>query len=134
MDYSLIKQLHMTTAGLSLILFMLRAWWSVRDSRWLERRWVRILPHLVDTLLLVFGIWLMTILRFWPTQHPWMAAKLVGLVVYIAVGTVAIKRGRTPLIRGLAAIIAVTVFLYIIGAAITHHPLSWWHFSYFVLE
>lgn len=128
MDYFLLKQLHMTAAGLSLALFALRAWWSVRESPRLGQRWVRILPHLVDTLLLTFGVWLMIILRAWPTQHPWLAAKLVGLVAYILVGTVAIKRGRTPLIRGLAATVAVTIFLYIVGAALTHHPLSWGRF------
>lgn len=128
MDYLLIKQIHMMTVGLSLAIFMLRACWSVRESPQLTRRWVRILPHVVDTALLAFGLWLMVILRAWPTQHPWLVAKLVGLIVYIVVGSLAIKRGRTPMIRGLAAIGAVTIFTYIIGVATAHHPLSWWWF------
>ncbi|EPC00859.1 invasion gene expression up-regulator, SirB [Litchfieldella anticariensis FP35 = DSM 16096] len=123
--YSLIKHLHMTAAGASLALFVLRAWWSVRESPRLQRMWVRVVPHLIDTALLLLGVWLMVMLRFWPHQHPWLAAKLIGLVVYIVVGTVAIKRGRTPRQRGLAAIAAVLVFVYIIGAAVQHHPLSW---------
>lgn len=128
MDYLLIKQMHMTAVGLSLAIFMLRAWWSVSESPQRKRRWVRILPHVVDTALLVFGIWLMVLLRAWPTQQPWLMAKLIGLVAYIVVGSFAIKRGRTPLIRGLAAIGAVAIFAYIIGVATTHHPLSWWWF------
>lgn len=128
MDYLLIKQIHMTMAGLSLTLFALRAWWSVRESPWLGQRWVRILPHLVDSALLLFGIWLMIILRAWPTQQPWLMAKLAALIVYIVMGSFAIKLGRTPFIRGVTAIVAVTIFLYIVGAATTHHPLSWWRF------
>ncbi|HET8792114.1 MAG TPA: SirB2 family protein [Modicisalibacter sp.] len=128
MDYLLIKQMHMTAVGLSLAIFMLRAWWSVSESPQRKRRWVRILPHVVDTALLVFGIWLMVLLRAGPTQQPWLMAKLIGLIAYIVVGSFAIKRGRTPLIRGLAAIGAVAIFAYIIGVATTHHPLSWWWF------
>ncbi|MGC3872273.1 SirB2 family protein [Halomonas sp. GXIMD04776] len=125
-SYLLIKQLHMLAAGLSLALFVLRAWWSVRRSPQLGQRWVRILPHVIDTLLLTAGVTLMILLEAWPTRQPWLAAKLVGLVAYIGVGTIAIKRGRTPAIRGVAALVAIVIFAYIVGAAITHDPLSWW--------
>lgn len=124
-SYLLIKQLHMLAAGLSIALFMLRAWWSVHESSQLERRWVRVLPHVIDSVLLIAGVTLMILLKVWPTQQPWLAAKLVGLVAYIGVGTIAIKRGRTPLTRGIAALIAIAIFAYIVGAAITHDPLSW---------
>ncbi len=123
--YWLIKHLHMAMAGLSLVLFVLRAWWSVTAPQRLQRRWVRVLPHLVDTVLLAFGVWLMLMLRFWPHQHPWLVAKLIALVIYIGLGSVAIKRGRTPLQRASAALLAVLVFVYIVGTAIRHHPLSW---------
>lgn len=124
-SYLLIKQLHMLAAGLSVTLFMMRAWWSVRESPQLHRRWVRVLPHVIDTLLLAAGITLMVLLRAWPSEQPWLAAKLIGLVIYIGVGTVAIKRGSTPRVRGAMALVAVVVFTYIVGAAINHDPLSW---------
>ncbi|MCG6656883.1 SirB2 family protein [Halomonas campisalis] len=123
--YLLIKHLHMTTAGLSLALFILRAWWSVREAPALQRRWVKVLPHLNDTLLLTLGVVLMTLLSMWPHQHPWLAAKIVALLLYIGLGTVAIKRGATPVIRGAAALAAVAVFLYMLGAAVHSDPLSW---------
>ena len=123
--YFLIKHLHMTTAGLSLAFFMLRAWWSVSEAPILQRRWVKVLPHLNDTLLLTLGIVLMAMLSMWPHQHPWLAAKIVALLGYIGLGTVAIKRGATPAIRGAAALAAVTVFLYMLGAAVHNSPLSW---------
>lgn len=115
----------MTVAGLSLGLFMLRAWWSYRQSPWLGRRWVKIAPHVIDTALLGLGLWLMVTLSLWPHQQPWLAAKLIALLVYIGLGTVAIKRGRSPAVRGVAGVAAVLTFLYMIGAAVRHSPLSW---------
>ncbi|MFP4137954.1 MAG: SirB2 family protein [Halomonas sp.] len=123
--YFLIKHLHITTAALSLLFFMLRAVWSVSDAEVLKARWVRIAPHVIDTLLLTLGLVLMVMLSLWPHQHPWLAAKLIALVVYIGLGTLAIKRGRTPAVRGAAAVAAVLVFLYMLGAAIRHSALSW---------
>lgn len=124
-DYSLIKQLHITAAALSLALFSLRAWWSVRESPRRRQRWVKVLPHLIDTVLLAAGITLMVMSKAWPTQQPWLAAKLIGLVAYIVVGTLAIKRGRTATLRAVASLVAIVIFLYIVGAAMNHHPLSW---------
>ncbi|MWJ28987.1 regulator SirB [Halomonas sp. ZH2S] len=123
--YFLIKHLHVTAAVLSIGFFMLRAWWSVRESSMLGQRWVRVLPHVIDTSLLALGVTLMVMLSMWPHQHPWLAAKLIALVVYIGVGTVAIKRGPTPLVRGVGALVAVAVFIYMLGTAIRHSPLSW---------
>ncbi len=123
--YFLIKHLHITTAILSLALFLLRAWWSVRESPWLQRSWVKVLPHVNDTLLLTLGVLLMVMLRMWPHQHPWLAAKLIALLVYIGLGTLAIKRGRRPAVRGAAALAAAATFAYMLGAALKHSPLSW---------
>lgn len=125
MDYTLIKHIHMGAAALSVTLFGLRAWWSVTGSPALQRRWVRIVPHLVDTLLLAAGVTLMVMLQAWPTRQPWLAAKLIGLVVYIVLGAVAIRRGRTVAVRAAAALAALAVFAYIVGAAVAHDPLSW---------
>ncbi|PXX96380.1 SirB2 family protein [Halomonas sp. LBP4] len=126
MEYYLpIKHLHITAATVSILFFVLRAWWSVRQAPLLQQRWVRVVPHLVDTALLALGVTLMVMLSIWPHQHPWLAAKLLALLAYIGLGTVAIKRGRTPAMRGAAALAAVAAFLYMLGAAIRHSPLSW---------
>ncbi|WP_346795957.1 SirB2 family protein [Halomonas sp. Bachu 37] len=123
--YFLIKHLHMTTAALSITFFVLRAWWSVRESSLRHARWVKVLPHLIDTALLGLGVTLMVLLSVWPWQLPWLGAKLLALLAYIGIGTVAIKRGPTPRIRAGAAIVAVILFLYMVGAAVRHSPLSW---------
>lgn len=123
--YLLVKHLHTTTATLSLLFFVVRALWSVREAPILQRRWVKVLPHVNDTLLFTLGILLMVMLSMWPHQHLWLAAKLAALLVYIGLGTVAIKRGRRRGVRAVAAVAAVATFGYMVGVAISHHPLSW---------
>nr|WP_266100326.1 SirB2 family protein [Halomonas sp. Ps84H-12] len=118
------KHLHITAAYASLAFFVLRAFWSVRGVALLQARWVKIVPHLMDTLLLTLGVTLAVILNFWPLPL-WLSAKITALVIYILLGTVAIKRGKTPKIRATAAIAAVLVFAYIIGAAVERSALSW---------
>lgn len=119
MIYLVVKNLHITLAVLSLSLFLIRAVYSVRESPWLERRWVKILPHLVDTLLLICGLTLMTILQAWPHRTPWLAVKLIALLFYIGVGSLAIKRARTPRGRALFTLLSLLIFGYMVSVAIT---------------
>jgi uncharacterized membrane protein SirB2 len=122
MNYFLIKHIHMTAAGLSLLLFIIRAYWSVTGSALLQKKAVKIVPHIVDTVLLVAGVILAAMIG---PEQPWILAKIVLLLVYIGVGTIAIKRGRTPGQRAVAALVAVAIFAYIVGIALSHNPLSW---------
>lgn len=122
--YALIKHLHLSFVTLSILLFCVRATWSVQGSALLQQRWVKIAPHAIDSLLLVFGIWLMVILKLGFDQ-PWLWAKWVGLVFYIGLGTVAIKRGKTGLMRFGFALAALVVFAFIVGCAIEKSAWSW---------
>ncbi|TAM88971.1 MAG: regulator SirB [Candidimonas sp.] len=122
MYYLIIKQLHVSAAALSIVFFVTRAWWSVTGSSKLQLRIVKVLPHVVDTVLLTCGVILTVMLG---GLQAWIVAKLIALVLYIGVGTVAIKRGRTRSTRAAAALIAVAIFFYIVGVALAHNPLSW---------
>lgn len=122
MPYFAIKHLHVTAAALSILFFVLRSYWSVSGSALLQRRVVKILPHVIDTVLLVCGVTLAAMIG--PNQ-PWILVKIIALIAYIGVGTIAIKRGKTPGSRGFAAIVAVAIFFYIVGVALAHNPLSW---------
>ncbi|MGV8893236.1 MAG: SirB2 family protein [Burkholderiaceae bacterium] len=119
MIYLSIKHFHVTCAVLSGSLFLLRGFWMLQDSPALQRRWVRIAPHVIDTLLLASAL----IMVFWSGQYPfvqnWLTAKVIALVVYIGLGTVALKRGRTRTVRIGAFIGALLVFAYIVGVALT---------------
>ncbi|HUH40457.1 MAG TPA: SirB2 family protein [Castellaniella sp.] len=122
MDYFFIKHLHVTAVGLSITFFLIRAYWSITESSLLQGRAVRILPHIIDTVLLVCGVILAAMIG--PNQ-PWILTKIVLLIVYIGVGTIAIKRGKTRRTRIIATVASVVVFVYIIGVAIHHDSASW---------
>lgn len=123
--YLLLKNVHVGLAMLSIGGFLLRAYWMTRNSRMLDRRIVRILPHAIDTAFLLSGIALVLLLQLRVTQSPWLLAKLLALVAYIVFGTIALKRGRTLRIRLAALLLAVLTFAYIVGAAVNKSPGSW---------
>lgn len=116
--YWLLK-LHIATVLLSLAGFVVRGVWMLRGSSLLRARWVRATPHIVDTLLLASGIGLIFTLHLYPTQQPWLVAKLVALLVYIVLGAIALKRGRTRGVRAGAWVAALAVFFYILAVAFT---------------
>jgi uncharacterized membrane protein SirB2 len=94
------------------------------DSPALQRRWVRIVPHLVDTVLLASAIGLALTLRQYPFVDGWLTAKVLALIAYIILGSIALKRGRTKPIRAVAWIAALATFGYIVSVALTRHPLG----------
>jgi uncharacterized membrane protein SirB2 len=105
---------------------MLRAWLAVPSPARINNKALKILPHVNDTLLLLLGIWLAVQIKQVPFDNsPWLTAKIVGLVLYILVGTIAIKRGKTQGQRLAAALAAIAIFAYIYGAAVSKSPLSW---------
>ena len=122
MAYLLLKQLHLTTIAITLTLFLLRGTWMVMGSSLLQARWVRIVPHLNDTLLLASGITLAVLMQQYPLVHGWLTAKLIALIVYIVLGTIALKRGKTRAQRIAAWFAALLVFGYMAAVAVTHDP------------
>jgi uncharacterized membrane protein SirB2 len=122
MDYSLLKHLHLTTIAVTLALFVLRGTWMMADSPRLQARWVRIVPHVNDTLLLASGLGLAMLIKQYPLVDGWLTAKLVALVLYIGLGTVALKRGKSRGQRIAAWVAALLVLGYIVAVAVTHDP------------
>jgi uncharacterized membrane protein SirB2 len=120
--FSLIKNLHLATIVLSLALFILRGAWMMAGSPMLQARWVRIVPHLIDTLLLASGIGLAVLIQQYPLVHGWLTAKLLALLLYIVLGTIALKRGKTRGQRIAAWIAALLVFGYMVAVAMAHDP------------
>jgi uncharacterized membrane protein SirB2 len=103
--------------------FVARGVWMIRDSAMLERRWVKILPHVNDTLLLVAAVALAWMLRQYPYVHGWLTAKVVALAGYILLGMVALRPGRPRAVRVAAWVAAQILFLYIVAVAYTRNPL-----------
>lgn len=123
MSYLALKYVHVGCVVVSYVLFFVRGVWMMRESSLLARRWVRIMPHVVDTLLLATAIALAVLIRQYPLTSPWLTAKVTGLVVYIGLGIMALKRGKTKRARVTAWIAAQAVFLYIAAVALTKDPL-----------
>lgn len=119
MTYLTLKNIHVTCVVLSYFFFVVRGVWMMRESSLLARPWVKIAPHAIDTVLLVSAIAMAVMIRQYPFSAPWLTAKLVGLIVYIALGMVALKRGKTKRTRMAAWIAAQLVFFYIVAVALT---------------
>lgn len=119
MDYAVLRGLHIGTVHVTLVLFLLRGFWMVTDSPRLQHRWVRIVPHVNDSLLLFAAIAMLVAGGFNPIRQPWLSAKIIGLLAYIGLGSIALKRGKTKSIRVKALIAALGVFAYIAAVAVT---------------
>lgn len=122
--YSALKHLHLTAVILSVCLFALRGAWMLVDSPQLGRRWARVVPHVIDTVLLASAIGLTVILHQYPFVQGWLTAKVLGLIAYIILGSIALKRGPTKPIRAAAFIGSLAVFGYIASVALSRSPLG----------
>ena len=120
--YVALKQLHVACVILSYAGFVVRGIWMMRDSPLLAARWVRIAPHVNDTLLLATAIALAVMSGQYPLQQGWLTAKVIALVLYIALGMVALRPGHTRARRVAAWIAAQLVFLYIVAVAVARNP------------
>ena len=120
--YLLAKSLHVGCVILSLGGFAARGALMLAASPLLERRFVRVAPHVVDTVLLASALWLCGLIGQYPFLQPWLTAKVLGLLAYIVLGTIALRRGRTRGIRLAAFAAAAASAFYIVSVALTHHP------------
>ncbi len=124
--YPLIKDVHLITVALTLSLFLLRFYWLMADSAMLYRRWVRIVPHVIDSVLLLSGVLLVMITHFYPfsVQGSWLTEKLLGVIIYIALGSMALsRRPRKMGTRWIATLTALIIALIVIKLAITKMPI-----------
>ena len=119
----LLKVIHLTAVVASFALFFLRGIWLLRGSPVMRQRWMKIAPHSIDTVLLASAIALAWQLGVTPFNSPWLAAKIIALLVYIGLGMLAFRFARSRAQRLAAWLAAMLVFGYIVSAAVTHDPL-----------
>jgi uncharacterized membrane protein SirB2 len=123
--YLAIRALHIACAAISITGFAARGALMLADSPLLRHRFVRIAPHVVDTLLLASAVWLAWFLGQTPFVHGWITAKVFALLAYIVLGMVALKRGRTKGVRAGAFAAALASAGYIVWVALTRDPSPW---------
>jgi uncharacterized membrane protein SirB2 len=124
----MVKWIHVGSAALSLAGFAARGVLMLRGSAWLATRFARIAPHVVDTVLLASALWLAWALGQYPFVHGWLTAKLLALLAYIALGSVALRRGRTLRARAAALALALACAAYIVAVALARDalgPFAW---------
>lgn len=120
--YPIIKHLHLTFVVVSIALLVLRFFWMVRQSDNLNKKWVKILPHVVDTGLLLSAAALCVIVSQYPFVNPWLTEKFLAVIAYIIMG-VACFKGRTKMIRYVAFVGAFGWLAMIGKLAVTKTPM-----------
>ena len=125
MLYVFLKHLHVACVILSITGFCVRGVLHMRKSALAGRRWMRILPHINDTLLLAAAIGLAALLGHYPFVHDWLTAKVFGLIAYILLGALALRPGRPAAVRVVSGLAAVCVFGWIVSVALTREPPGW---------
>lgn len=122
MIYQALKQVHVTCVVLSGLGFCLRGGWMLREAPALNRRLTRVLPHMLDTLLLGSALSLAYLSGQYPFVQDWLTAKFFGLLAYILFGMLALKRGKTKPIRAAALVLALLAYAYVVSVALSRNP------------
>lgn len=115
----MIKLIHMSAAAITISLFIMRMYWIMTDSGMMKKKWVKILPHVNDTVLLGAAIYLSVTIYQYPFVHHWLTAKVIALFAYIIFGSFALKRAKTKQQKLIFFFLAVLMFAYIIMVAMT---------------
>lgn len=124
--YAQIKWVHVAAVIASGSLFLLRGLLvQAGQPKFAMAAPVRYLSYSIDTVLLTAALMLLTILPGAMFANGWLAVKLVLLLAYVAIGTFALRRGRTPRGRKASYVAALAIFLTMFGIARAHHPLGW---------
>jgi uncharacterized membrane protein SirB2 len=121
--YLALKNLHILCAVISIVGFVIRGALRIANSTVLQKKWIRIAPHIVDTVLLLSAIGLTFNIHQYPITTPWLTAKLIGLFVYIGLGVVTLRVAKTQPTRILAYLFAIITFAYIGTVAFAKSPL-----------
>jgi len=118
--YIALKHLHLSLIAISFLLFLIRGFWLLSNSPRLQQKLIKILPHPVNLLLILSGFGVAYSLNL-PVSTPWILAKLVALLVYVALGILAFKQTtRAKQILFFSA--ALLTFVYIVSVAVTKLP------------
>jgi len=127
--YAQIKWVHIASIIASGLLFLFRGSLVLAGrERIAMLAPLRFLSYSIDTVLLSAALMLLTILPHAMYANGWLTLKLVLVVVYVVLGSLALKRGRTAGVRAGSFVAALTVYLTIVGIARIHHPWGWLHY------
>jgi len=115
----IIKYIHILSALLSISGFVYRGILKLTAPEKLTRKWLKIAPHIIDTVLLTSAIYLVVIAELYPNAFNWVSVKIIALVIYIILGLFTLRFCQTRANIIVSFILAMTVFTYIIFVAKT---------------
>jgi uncharacterized membrane protein SirB2 len=121
--YFFLKLTHQCSAFVTISLFIYRGIWILRNPNKVRPLWMRVVPHGIDTLLLISALSLVYITGQYPGEQPWLNAKIGALVVYILLGLIAFRFASSQKMRLIAWLLGVLIIFYIVAVAITRSPL-----------
>ncbi len=124
MDYLVVKTIHQSAVALSFAGFFARGCGALAGAAWVGSRAAKTLPHIVDTVLLASALALAWALQLNPLSQPWLLAKIVALVIYVVLGALALRPGRSLRLRAMAWFCALATFGYIVSVAISKSALG----------
>ncbi|MHB8621831.1 MAG: SirB2 family protein [Sulfuricaulis sp.] len=119
----ILKYIHVASALLSISGYLMRGVWMMRESPRLQQTWVKVVPHIVDSILIVSAILLAIQVRQYPFVQAWLTAKVFALIAYVVVGAIGLKYGATKKIRIAAWLSAIAIFAYIFLVAVSRQVL-----------
>ena len=90
----------------------------------MSKKWVKIVPHVNDTILLITAIILAVNLQQYPFTHDWLTAKFIALLLYIIFGMFALKRAKEMKNKVIFFVLSLLTFSYIIGVAL-NRTVNW---------
>src|SRR3546814_6710236 len=122
--YPEIRLVHITAVIVSGGLFLLRGLAVRAGAGWAMAAPLRRLTYAVDTVLLAAALTLTVIVGQYPFLDAWLPVKVLLLVVYILLGTFALRRGSTRTGRPLCFVAALLAHPWYSGVASAHHPLE----------
>lgn len=122
--YVLVKYVHVVSVALSLTGFFLRGILMMRDAPLLHARWVKVLPHINDTVLLVAALSLAAMSGQYPFVVGWVTAKVLGVTAYIILGALALRDASTRRMRIVCWFASLAVFGWIVSVAMSRQPLG----------
>ncbi len=119
MSYADIRLVHMACASISISLFLLRGVLQFSGVDWRRWRLLRVVPHVNDTVLLTAAIALSLYSHQYPLAQNWLTAKVLALLLYIVLGSMAFKHGRPRAQQAVLFGAALLTVLYIVAVAIS---------------
>ena len=121
--YMAMKHLHLTAVALTILFFITRFIWKQIGSPMSDKKWVKILPHVIDTVLLTSAIALCIIVSRYPFIHAWVTFKLLAVIGYIILGLIALKKAQTKAMQWTSFVLALILLGATAKVAILKQPL-----------